>query len=309
MPQFPAAVAIVGAGPVAQALGRLLVVARSPVVAVASRSRLHAEQAAQFINGPSPEAGVAAVVVADISELPAMASRVLIAVSDRGVGPVAETLAAAGMRAGVAIHTCGARGPEALGALRAAGVSGGMLHPLQTIMTAEQGVRSLTDVTWGLTGDAAALEWAEQIVTGLHGRPLRIDPGRLSYYHAAAVMASNALMATLDAAVVLLAEAGVEHNEALLAIAPLARTSVANALANGPQTALTGPVARGDASTVTAHVRALRSVDPTVARLYIAAAAHLLELAARRGLSADKVRALEEAMDGGSGWGRSVAGE
>ena len=77
------------------------------------------------------------------------------------------------------------------------------------------------------------------------------------------------------------------------AIAPLARTSVDNVLASGPQAALTGPVARGDAATVAAHMRALEDVDPTVARLYEAAAAHLLTLAGQRGLPADRVRAIE----------------
>ena len=88
----------------------------------------------------------------------------LIAVSDQGIEPVAEALAAAGMRSGVALHTCGAKGPDALRALRTAGVACGMLHPLQTIMSAEQGVKSLADVTFGLSGDPEAIEWAGEIV-------------------------------------------------------------------------------------------------------------------------------------------------
>ena len=59
-----------------------------------------------------------------------------------------------------------------------------------------------------------------------HGQSLHIEADRLSYYHAGAVMASNALMAVLDAAVILLAHAGVERDAALRAIGPLARTSL-----------------------------------------------------------------------------------
>ena len=70
-----------------------------------------------------------------------------------------------------------------------------------------------------------------------------------------------------------------------------------NALGSGPQAALTGPIARGDAATVAAHREALRNVDPTVAKLYEAAAGHLLELAKQRGLSDASVRALQEVLE------------
>jgi len=174
-----------------------------------------------------------------------------------------------------------------------------MLHPLQTIMSAEQGVKSLAGVTFGLSGDPGAIEWAGEIVetvTGGHGRSVQIEADRLSYYHAGAVMASNALVAALDAAVILLAHAGVERDAALRAVGPLARTTLDNALGYGPQAALTGPIVRGDAATVAAHREALRDVDPTVAKLYESAAGHLLQLAKQRGLSDDRLRALQDVL-------------
>jgi len=292
-------VAIIGSGAVARALGRLMAAGGEPVVALASRSRSRAEDAARFISVAAPS-----IQVVEYSDVPRLATRVLIAVSDRGIEPVAEALAAAGMRSGAALHTCGARGPDALAALRRAGVACGMLHPLQTIMSADQGVKSLTDVTFGLSGDGEATLWAAeivQIVTGGRGEALHIKADRLSYYHAGAVMASNAVVAVLDAAVILLAHAGVERDAALHAVGPLARTSLDNALGSGPQAALTGPIARGDAATVAAHREALRNVDPTVAKLYEAAAGHLLQLAKQRGLSDDSVRAVELVLDKKSG--------
>jgi predicted short-subunit dehydrogenase-like oxidoreductase (DUF2520 family) len=266
-----------------------------PIVALASRTRLHAEAAARFIGVSAPS-----LRVVECSDLPRLATRVLIAVSDQAIDTVAEALAAAGMRSGIALHTCGARGPDALSALNAAGVACGMLHPLQTIMSPEQGVNSLSDVTFGVSGDGEAVAWAGEIVqmvTAGHGESLHIEADRLRYYHAGAVMASNALVAALDAAIVLLERAGVEQQAALRAVGPLARTSVENALRSGSRAALTGPVARGDAATVASHREALRDVDPTVARLYEAAASHLLQLAKERGLSQASVRALEAVLE------------
>jgi predicted short-subunit dehydrogenase-like oxidoreductase (DUF2520 family) len=114
-------------------------------------------------------------------------------------------------------------------------------------------------------------------------------------------MASNALVAALDAAVILLAHAGIERQAALQAVGPLARTTLDNVLDRGPQAALTGPIVRGDAATVAAHREALRDVDPTVAKLYEAAAGRLLQLAKQRGLSEAGVRAVELALDKRSG--------
>ena len=300
----------------AQALGRLMAAGGEPIVALAGRTRQRAEHAARFITGPAAPGGpggpggtVRAVRAVAVAELPNLATRILIAVSDQAVETVAEALASAGMQSGAVLHTCGAKGPEALKALQMKGVACGMLHPLQTVMTAEQGVTSLADATFGLSGDWDATLWADeivQIVTGAHDRSLHIEAGRTACYHGGAVMASNALMAVLDAAVSLMGHAGVGRDEALRAIGPLARTSLENALANGPQAALTGPVARGDAATVAAHRDAMRHVEPTVARLYDASARHLLQLARRRGLSDESVRAVEQALEKSSGSSRTV---
>jgi predicted short-subunit dehydrogenase-like oxidoreductase (DUF2520 family) len=290
--------AIVGAGAVAQTLGRLMAEGGERIVALASRNRSRAEHAARFIG-----ASDSPIQIVDLEEIPRLATHVLIAVSDEGIEPVAAALAAAGMQSGVALHTCGAKGPDALAALRTSGVACGLLHPLQTIRSAEQGVKSLADATFGLSGDQGAVKWADQIVetirmaTGGRGRSLYIDPDRLSYYHAGAVMASNALVAALDAALILLTHAGVEREAALRAVGPLARTTLDNVLGSGTEAALTGPVVRGDASTVAAHRHALQNVGPTVAKLYEASAAHLLLLAKQRGLSEASLRAVEKVLE------------
>lgn len=175
----------------------------------------------------------------------------------------------------------------------------GVLHPLQTVTTPEQGVSNLTGVTYGVAGDAAAIEWAEEIVALLDGRALRVAPECLSAYHAGAVMASNALVAVIDAAVVLMGQAGVERQAALRALEPLARASVDNLFANGPSAALTGPIARGDAETVAAHMEALDKAPPTVSALYVAAARRLIEIARERDLPEASVRALQSAIGSG----------
>jgi predicted short-subunit dehydrogenase-like oxidoreductase (DUF2520 family) len=282
--------AIVGTGRVAQAIGRLLADAGSPPRVVAGRTAAHAERAASFI--------APAVRATSIADVAAQADHILIAVTDTAIAPVADELARGGLTSGVVLHMSGAHGPQALGTLAARGVSCGVLHPLQTIADPSRGVAALRGASFAVGGDAPAIAWAEQLVAAASGTPLRIQPHRFASYHAGAVMASNAVIAAIDAAVVLLGEAGVDEREALRAIGPLCLTSTRNALELGPAAALTGPVQRGDAETVRAHVGALAHVPAYVGELYRASGRALLHLARRRGLQPEPALAIEQALDG-----------
>ena len=216
--------------------------------------------------------------------------------SDQAIGAAADELALGGIRTGVVLHTSGADGPELLRVLAERGVSCGVLHPLQTIADRSRGVAALRGASYGVSGDVEALEWAEQLVAAAGGTALRIPPGGFASYHAGAVMASNALVAAIDAAVVLLGAAGVERKAALQAMRPLCLTSAANAVDIGPEAALTGPVQRGDAATIRSHVAALANCPPYVADLYRASSRALLDIARRRGLTETAAKAVEEAL-------------
>jgi predicted short-subunit dehydrogenase-like oxidoreductase (DUF2520 family) len=88
-------------------------------------------------------------------------------------------------------------------------------------------------------------------------RPLRVPENGRSAYHAGAAMAASGLVSLLDAAIAAWTEAGVSEREAMTALAALMRSALAGGEARGAVAALTGPVVRGDAEVVQAHVRAL----------------------------------------------------
>ena len=279
-------IGIAGAGRVAQALGQLLRDSGEPVVCIASHAPSHAFDAASSI-GP----GVEAVTYTGLAE---RASRILICVPDAAIENVAALLESFN---GIALHTCGAKGPEALASLRARGVACGVLHPLQSISEGA-GAASLVGICFAVSGDEPAVAWAEQIAAAARGRILRIPERSRPLYHAAAVMASNYLAALLAAAQELMGAAGIApEEEALDALAPLARTSLENALRRGPACALTGPIERGDSATVAAHLSALdEAASETVRRLYRAAGLQTLNLAGRKGLPPGQAAALERIL-------------
>lgn len=242
-------------------------------------------------------AGALAALLPPIAPL-GESRHVLIAVSDDAIPSVAADLAARGLRDAVVLHTSGAAGPDALETLREAGNAVGVLHPLQTVPSAERGIETLPGATYAFAGDAPAVEWARSLIARLGGTPLAIDPRRWQHYHAAAVLASNYQATLIDAALELMGLAGVERGAALDALAPIVRASTENILAQGPENALTGPIRRGDAGTVRRHMSSLETAAPATRALYIAAGMRTIMLAKRAGLGEIAARNLADALGG-----------
>ena len=103
---------------------------------------------------------------------------------------------------------------------------------------------------------------AEGLVIEMGGEPVFIPEEHRDLYHAALASAANHLVTLVAQAADLLRTAGVAEPARLLG--PLLSASLDNALRFG-DAGLTGPVARGDAATVAAHVAALEAAAGTSA--------------------------------------------
>jgi predicted short-subunit dehydrogenase-like oxidoreductase (DUF2520 family) len=97
-------------------------------------------------------------------------------------------------------------------------------------------------------------------------------------YHAAASVASNYLVTLEDAAEQLVASTGIERRH----LARLAQSALDNWADMGGATALTGPIARGDTSTVRRQQDAVAGAMPHLLPLWDAMADATRALAGRR---------------------------
>jgi predicted short-subunit dehydrogenase-like oxidoreductase (DUF2520 family) len=169
----------------------------------------------------------------------------LIATPDHAIAEVAATVEP--VEATVVAHLSGSAGlrPLVTHPRRA------VLHPLVALPDAERGAERLVGAWFGLAehGDPLAAE----VVASLRGRSVLVAETGWPRYHAAAVIASNHLVALLGQAERVAASIGAPM-EAFL---DLARGSLADVAALGPRAALTGPVRRGDTATVARHLDAL----------------------------------------------------
>lgn len=273
----------------ARALGALLAGRGVAVSAVGGRGVRSTEQARQFIG-----AGRAVT----LGELARHARHILIAVSDGAIAEVASQLASNGLKDGIVLHTSGAAGPRALDVLCEAGNATGVLHPLQTVPSAEKGLETLAipGTTYAFAGDELAAAWASGLIDRLGGRALRVAPEVWQHYHAGAVMACNYQMTLVDAALELMALAGMGRAVALEALGPILRATTENVLQAGPEWALTGPIRRGDAGTVRRHLGAVEQASPETKKLYVAAGLRTIALAQRAGLDGHAAREVEKVL-------------
>jgi len=111
--------------------------------------------------------------------------------------------------------------------------------------------------------------------------PFRITGKAKAIYHAGAVFASNYFVVVQAVAQRLLRHAGLTDAAAWQALRPLVEGTLENLSHDQPKDALTGPVVRGDDSTIRRHLESLTKDD---ALLYRALGRAALELAEKRGM-------------------------
>lgn len=146
----------------------------------------------------------------------------------------------------------------------------GSLHPLMALPTGSDATR-LIGATYSVAGDPLVREVAQS----LEGRIITLRDDQRTTYHAAAVVASNHLVALMGQVRALAESIGLTLEDYL----PLARRSLDDVERFGPDAALTGPASRGDMATIDAHLAAIPESERST---YVALANAAFELAERR---------------------------
>ncbi|MCB0924690.1 MAG: DUF2520 domain-containing protein [Mycobacterium sp.] len=269
-------VGIVSGGRVGTALGAALERAEHVVVACSAISAA----SRRLVERRLPDTRVLPVPdVADSAEL------LLLTVPDSELAGLVAGLAATGaVRPGTIVaHTSGANGVGILAPLAAQDCIPVAVHPAMTFTGGDEDLARLTEACFAVTAaDDTGYAIAQSLVLEMGGEPFRVREESRTLYHAALAHGSNHVVTLIADSVSALrrALAGDEllgqeivgdtpGGLAERVIAPLARAALENTLNRG-QAALTGPVARGDAAAVAAHLEALDTLDSRLAQAYCA---------------------------------------
>jgi predicted short-subunit dehydrogenase-like oxidoreductase (DUF2520 family) len=280
-------IAVVGAGRAGTAVAVLWQRAGHRISAVSGRAPT-VERATAYLPG---------VRVLDPADAARGADLVVVGVPDDLIAPTVEALSDAGAigEGRWIAHLSGATPLSALDAARDAGARRLGVHPLQTFPDVDAAVERIPGCTIAIGADDEEGSFvAERLAEDLGGRPFRLPEERRAIYHAAAVFASNYLVAATGVAEQLLEIAGVP--DPLAAIAPLQAATVANLHRSGPPAALTGPAVRGDAGTIARNLEALEASAPWAVDAYVGMARVAVDLAVRSGRldARDRARVDEE---------------
>lgn len=271
-------VGIVGTGRVGAVLGAALAQAGHPVVAASGVSDASRARAARLLPG---------VPLVPADDVAAAAGLLVLAVPDDALAGLVTGLAATGaLRPGQLVaHPSGRHGLAVLEPAAALGALPLALHPVLPFTGTDVDLERLRGVSFGVTAPEELRPVGEALVLEMGGEPVWIAEHLRPLWHAALSHGANHLVTLVASTADLLRAAGAEDPAAVLG--PLLGAALDGALRGG-DAALTGPVARGDAGTVAAHLAALPA---EVRPAYIA----LARQTADRALTSGRLRAEQAA--------------
>ena len=272
-------VGVVGTGRVGSVIGAALRRAGHKVkacTAVSDISRLRAES---LLPG---------VPIMSVGDTVARRDLILLTVPDDVLPALVEGLAAtdAVSPGTFVVHMSGRSGVQILEPLTQRGALPLALHPVMTFTGTSMDLSRLSGCPFGVTSPDDLRAVAEALVMEIGGEPVWVPEAQRLRYHAALAFGSNFMMTLVNQTVDLLTLAGIE--DAATLARPLFHAALDNALRHSDQ-AVTGPVVRGDAHTVAAHLAELAHNGPLVTDAYRA----LARLTADRAIASGQLSAAD----------------
>ena len=282
-------IGVIGTGRVGAVLGAALNRAGHKVVACSAVSELSRLRAESLLPG---------VPIKPINEVAKDRDLLLITVPDDVLPELVQGLATtkAVSPGTFIVHTSGRSGVEVLSPLTQQGCLPLAIHPVMTFTGTSIDLNRLTGCPFGITAPESLKPVAEALVVEIGGEPVWVPEANRSLYHTALAFGANNLITLVNETVELLGKAGIENPNAI--VAPLLGAALDNALRNGDG-ALTGPISRGDISTVKAHIAELAKVSPATLTAYKSMGRLTAERALESGLlSIDQAQALLQVLSG-----------
>lgn len=192
-------------------------------------------------------------VIRSLSQLNATPYIIILCVRDGEIGEVSDSIAqhfGSELANKHIIHCSGMLPSDELIHCKECGAKIASLHPFQTF--ASMSKEAFYQIPWGIEGDASPV-FAE-FISFMGGTAYHIRKENKVLYHSAAVTLSNYLNSTLSLASSICDNAEIDIN----AFAPrIVNSTINNILSSSGASTLTGPIARGDISTIRKHLEGL----------------------------------------------------
>lgn len=253
---------IIGCGNVGKTLAHLWVKhGVFQIQDVCNRSLESAQAACAFIGQGNPIHSYEDLRHADVF---------LIGTADQSITDCCELLVASNvLEAGnIVFHCSGALPASILDSAKKTGALIASIHPIKSFADPSLCITNFAGTFCGAEGDADALDVLEKSFQAIGAQTLHVDSANKTFYHAASVVASNYLTSLLELSIQSYVKAGLTREQALKIIEPIAHGTIKNIIGLDTARALTGPIARGDVSTVSTQLNAFQDWKPEYGDLY-----------------------------------------
>lgn len=269
---------IIGAGKIGQTIGRLLVENNLAKIAGVCNKTLESAMAAIEFMGDG-------IVIADIPSLP-LADITFITVPDDRISDIGLQISHTSniKPNSIYVHCSGVLTSDVLAAVKINNVFVASCHPMKSFSDPLIAYKNYPGTYCAMEGDTQASEILTPLFQSFGSQIFSIEKDKKPLYHAAGVFASNYLITLAQQSLNCFTASGVEEKIALQMIIGLMQSALIN-LKNtlSPTEALTGPIQRGDISTIQKHLAAIsdsqqRNLYALLGQFTIPCTTHHLEI-------------------------------
>lgn len=268
---------IIGCGRAAGSLARLWRQADSVVIGdVLNSSWQSSQRAAGKVGAGHAVKQLAAMGVADYW---------LIGANDDQIQNISATLSEfdSGLEGSLVFHLAGRFGLDVLGPLAETGARLAALHPVRSLTDAQISLDDFAGTACVAEGSEHALALLRPLITSIGGSWLPVNAIDRGLYHASVSIVSNITKSVAWKAQKWQQKAGLSAETAASVTHQLLQSTMEDLTRAGARQTITGPVVRGDSSTIEAHMDAIRASHPEDIDVYRVLARTVLELAQERG--------------------------
>lgn len=249
-------IGFIGAGRTGCTLGKYLG-GHITVAGYYSRTRQSADDAATFTQSRA---------FYDLETLVNNCDTIFITTPDRVISEVWECIRNYNIKDKIVCHFSGSLSSGIFSGIGVTGASCCSVHPMYAFSNKYTSYLQFNTACLSVEGQETAVQEIKGLFCGLGHKVFTINPCDKTKYHAAAAFASNYVTAAMHIAIQLLKECGFNENDARKLLAPVSLGNINSVLADGTVQALTGPVERGDISTIKKHLDVLG--DENIIKIY-----------------------------------------
>lgn len=248
----------IGAGKVGFSLGKYLKENNINISGYYSKSQHSSKEAAIFTNTQQYN---------NLEDLIKNSDAIFITTPDNQITDVWNEIKKLPIKEKLICHCSGSISSEVFSNINNHGAYGYSIHPMFAISDKYNSYKNLSKAFITIEGHKKYTEYFKVLFSSFGNSVAIINKDNKTLYHAAAVTVSNLVLGLINNGINYLEECGFTKEMAINALYPLIEFNLKNIREKGIINSLTGPIERGDLSTVINHLNALNEEDKDLYKL------------------------------------------